>query len=637
MFLFQKMYEDELLYSVIARYHRRSGNICYAHTTIDIYGRKTVRSSVYLPSNISNLVSNLHKSYDITEEDIILNYTLYPFYTSFLSEEKSQKILELMKQCDGTNIYNRMGICASPISTPLYLKFCPECLREDTDKYGEPYWHRIHQVPGIKICPKHKSILEDSTVKINSFCKQEYIAASHKNCIINYKINYSQDIIEKLYNLAKDIEYLLNVCNKKREYDWYRNNYLNYLKKRELATPKGKVRSNKLILEFKEFYGDEFLDLVESNIEVGSKRNWLNNIYTARGDTTHPIRQLLFIRYLGVSIDDIFNYSYEFKPFGYGPWPCLNKVCNHYKEDVIQNISIKYSQATHRITGTLKCECGYTYLKEYNVNNDNKYGKTKVLKFGPIWEKKLTNLVIENELTIQNIADQLGLDWVSLYKQIIKLNLEPNFKTTSKRIKKYKNRAKSDDIANNYEILKNNKIYTYRQELLEILKKYPEKSRTEIKLLNRKLYVYLQKNDRDWLESELPPRRKGYSIKSTVDWNKRDYEILEMVKSFVENFNKGDERPKWINLNIIGKSLNIYTVLQKHLDRLPNTKKYLSDVIESRDEHRIQKIRWAINFIVEKDDGKLNMTRVALKAGVSVKEAKWKNIIVEEIKNYRQQ
>lgn len=615
----------------------RSGNIYYAQTTNDIYGRKTVRSSVYLPSNFDNFISNTPKSSDIKCEDLVLKHTLYPFYTAFLSKEKSEQIFKSMKGDSGSNIYNRAGICATSISAPIYFKFCPQCLDEDINNYGEPYWHRVHQVPGVKICPIHKAILVDSTVKINTFCKQEYIAANHENCIISNKANYSKDTIEKLYNLAKDVEYLLNVYNKKREYDCYRNNYLNYLKKRELATPKGKVRSNKLILEFKEFYGDEFLDLVESNIEVGSKRNWLNNIYTARGNTIHPIRQLLFIRYLGVNIDDMCNHSYKFKPFGDGPWPCLNKVCNHYKEDVIQNISIKYSQATHRITGTLKCECGYTYLKEYNVNHDDKYGKTRVLKFGPIWEKKLTDLVIENELSVQNIADQLGLDWISLYKQIIKLNLEPNFKTTSKRIKKYKNRAKSDDIANNYEILKNNKIYTYRQELLEILKKYPEKSRTEIKLLNRKLYVYLQKNDRDWLESELPPRRKGYSIKSTVDWNKRDYEILEMVKSFVENFNKGDERPKWINLNIIGKSLNIYTLLNKHLDKLPSTKEYLEEVIETRDEYRVLKIKWAIKFIAEEGDGKLNMTRVSLKAGVSVKEIKWKNRVREEIKKYNNQ
>ena len=222
------IYKDELLYSWIARYHKRSGNIYYAQTTNDIYGRKTVRSSVYLPSNIENFISNISKNFDIKDTDIILNHTLYPFYTAFLSKEKSQQIFKSMKEDDGSNIYNRVGICATSISTPIYFKFCSECLHEDINKYGESYWHRIHQVPGVKICTKHKCILVDSTVKINSFNKQEYIAPNYKNCIINNKTNYSQETIEKLYNLAKDIEYLLNIYNKKREYDWYRNNYINY-------------------------------------------------------------------------------------------------------------------------------------------------------------------------------------------------------------------------------------------------------------------------------------------------------------------------------------------------------------------------------------------------------------------------
>lgn len=41
-------------------------------------------------------------------------------------------------------------------------------------KYGETYWHRIHQVPGVNVCPKHKTLLEDSIVEINTYNKQEY-------------------------------------------------------------------------------------------------------------------------------------------------------------------------------------------------------------------------------------------------------------------------------------------------------------------------------------------------------------------------------------------------------------------------------------------------------------------------------
>ena len=44
--------------------------------------------------------------------------------------------------------------------------------------------------------------------------------------------------------------------------------------------------------------------------------------------------------------------------------------------------------------------------------------------------------------------------------------------------------------------------------MLHLLKKYPEMSRTEIKSLNRSLYVYLQKYDREWLELNLPSKQR---------------------------------------------------------------------------------------------------------------------------------
>ena len=85
MLFFPTLYEDELLYSAIARYHIRSGNINYKHTTIDLFGRKTVSASIYLPSNISTLINNLPVNYIYNEEDIIIKHTLYPFYTAFLT------------------------------------------------------------------------------------------------------------------------------------------------------------------------------------------------------------------------------------------------------------------------------------------------------------------------------------------------------------------------------------------------------------------------------------------------------------------------------------------------------------------------------------------------------------------------
>ena len=481
MIFFPSMYEDELLYSAIARYHIRSGNINYNYTTADMFGRKTVKASIYLPSNISNLVENLPVKCLVDEMDIINNHTLFPFYSAFLSSDTSSKILNSMVKESGLDIYSRAGICASKISIPEYFKFCPKCMEEDLEKYGETYWHRIHQIQCVEVCPKHKVILQNSTVKINSYYKQEYVAADYDNCVVNKGVNYSNDTIDKLYNLTKDIEYVLNSNFERRNIEWYRNNYVNYMIARGLATIKGRIRQEKLISEFKEFYGKEFLELVQSNIEYEETRNWVSEICRKTRYNAHPVRQLLFIRFLKVKIEDFFNIEYEYKPFGDEPWTCLNKASNHYKENIIENVKIKYSRETKRITGTFCCECGYKYLREKSLDTVDMKEKTRVLDFGPVWKQKLVDLVLEGEFNIQEIANILGLDWNGTYKHIIKLGLSDNYKTNNKKLNEFKN---NDNINNSFKYRKYD-IYECRDKMLDILNKNANISRTEIKSLNR--------------------------------------------------------------------------------------------------------------------------------------------------------
>lgn len=43
----------------------------------------------------------------------------------------------------------------SQVHEPKYLQSCPQCRIRDVKEFGEAYWHRIHQIPGISVCPSH--------------------------------------------------------------------------------------------------------------------------------------------------------------------------------------------------------------------------------------------------------------------------------------------------------------------------------------------------------------------------------------------------------------------------------------------------------------------------------------------------
>jgi hypothetical protein len=231
MTFFPVPYEDELLYSILGRYHIRSGNISIKATLQDVFGKTSVTAVVDLPSHINRIIDNMPVGNQYTADYLVDKHTLYSFYSVFLPPENALKIKQYMKGDKGGSIYNKIGLMASSVSLNQYFKFCPQCIKEDMEKYGELYWHRAHQIPGVLVCPKHKIPLYDSQVPVRGFNKHEYITASSDNCkISNEKTNYPDEILEKMIILARDIDFLLNNIFANKTLEWFRDQYLNRLK-----------------------------------------------------------------------------------------------------------------------------------------------------------------------------------------------------------------------------------------------------------------------------------------------------------------------------------------------------------------------------------------------------------------------
>lgn len=79
---FPTPYPDELLYSVLARYHVRMGNISPKRTIEEIYGKRTIRSVLDLPCNLQLLEKRLNNRH-LTSDFFIYNNTLFPYYNAF--------------------------------------------------------------------------------------------------------------------------------------------------------------------------------------------------------------------------------------------------------------------------------------------------------------------------------------------------------------------------------------------------------------------------------------------------------------------------------------------------------------------------------------------------------------------------
>lgn len=595
MIFFPTIYEDELLYSVIARYHMRSSNTNLIYSLEELFSDKSVRVNIELPGNINKLISNLPINCKYTENDFIFKTTLYPFYTFFNSRDFSEELFSLMLDNDNNDVQIKSGLKAMSIDKPTYFRFCEECMKEDYEKYGEYYWHRIHQVSGVLLCPKHKTILHNSSVKLRSYNLREYKSPNIKNCQINGSNNYSEEISEKLYQLSKDIEFILNMNLDKKDEFWYWNNYRNSLMKRDLATLNGNILVKELIKKFKNFYGDEFLDLIQCNLKDEGYNNWLLDMIRKPRKRSHPIRHLLMIRFLGYDIRDFIQDEIKYKPFGEGSWPCMNKVCIYYKENVISNVSCTSYKKDNKIVGEFECSCGFKYSRQGpDENNENIYKITKIQDYGDVWRDKLEQLVTIKSYTVKEIAEILGVDRGTVYRHAKKLGL-PIY----------------ERISNNYEVTSNNESYNYKDTTKEIYRKRwfelvvnnPNKSKTELRRIDDAAYTWLNKNDKEWLNKNSPLNSKLINLKSNVDWSKRDKYILDLIEISLKNINYiSTNKPNRITISYISRLIDKPLGYYLSTNKMPKTKEYIDSILEDTDTFRKRKIKWAIYSFNSKNE-----------------------------------
>lgn len=235
--IFPDPYPDELLLSVCSRYHDRLGYRSRESTGWDLLGASRAKVAVDLPSNIDRLVALLPPYHRYTADRIIQENTLYPIYAPFISKERALFLREDMKGCRGGAIHGRAGVLTSKLSTE-YLRFCPLCVAEDRKEWRETYWHRLHQVPGVEVCPVHLTFLESSEVPARKVRNREvYVAAERVARTVSARpLNPSAPDHITLIRIAQDAAWLLDREGLTSEPHVMRNRYLRLLFEKKLAT-----------------------------------------------------------------------------------------------------------------------------------------------------------------------------------------------------------------------------------------------------------------------------------------------------------------------------------------------------------------------------------------------------------------
>ncbi|MFD1174514.1 TnsD family Tn7-like transposition protein [Oceanobacillus picturae] len=593
---FPYLHKDELVYSGIGRYFDYLKENNFKWVTEHLFGLRSYRATVGLPSGLNNLYTNLPRETSYTPSYLLENHTQYPFFRPFIEESRHEKTINDIVFGNGKGVMTRLGMIASTIPNKRKLYYCASCVLEQMDEirtdFLDVFWNRIHQISGVLVCHKHKEWLKKTSFSLGVLNQHSYVSLGSliDSLDIDLTVNPLQDNkVNKLHiKLSENVEWIINNYLPPRRLNYYRERYIEYLKPMGLARPSGSVNVIRLKELFLDFYPLEFLTQIQSEFNINDEQTWVQMIIQKNRKAFHPIRHILMIILLAGSASTFFNNNYKFMPFGSGPWKCNNPVCSKK----ITSISIGYSRDVKKVYGDFQCICGFLERKYED-------GKRKVLVFGKEWENELVKQ-LKNGKRIYYLSDLLEADIVTIKKIAEENNLLDKWKT----LKKYSpsKKVKKGDLK-----VKHRKIW------LSVVKENPNFNKSQIRKVIPGTYIWLYRNDKQFLKENSPAPSQLKRCTNRVDWQARDMELLKTVKEIVSNWEEGI-KPKRITKTAIGKRTERLYWLQKCEDKFPETLSYINSCVESIEDFQIRRVKWV--FANELKESQVRETEVYIRAAL---------------------
>ncbi len=605
---FPTPYPDELLYSLCARYSERVQYSTDRAVNSELFGARYTKASVDITCNLKYLVSNLPTGHYHTVDSLIDNHTLLPFYIPFIPQERVAHVREGMAGSNGSTVRASLGLVLSTISPPIWLRFCPLCAESDREVFGEFYWHRLHQVSGVEVCPTHNIFLENGKALTRDFYNPYlYISAEQALQPTSPRIlNLSDCSHQTLIALAKDVAWLLNQQNLVPGYRSLHLGFTKLLAGKGMTTYRLIKRRDILLEKFRSLYSNELLRTLQCDFDEQKRHNWLyriiNNLNQHKAH--HPLRYLLLIHFIGYTAESFLKMCLDLspkvssrdKPFGNGPWPCLNPVCKYFRKPRIKDYKLTNIKRPNSHLGIFSCSCGFAYSRRNSDSSEsNQYRISRVRLYGHVWESHLRSYWKVLNLSLEKIGEKLGVNIMTVKYHATRLGLRFPRKGTYHGISHQNPTLRRRLQKAQAEAVRKRKYY--RKQLLLALKTYPMVNRTSLRLKipHTGVYDWLYFHDRDWLEAHLPPpRRTGRPIHQ-VDNDSHDFELSKVVRESAIRLRSADGRPYRVTNHAIGRDINKVRTLNcsKTMAKLPLTADALKESIETRIEFAIRRIQWA--------------------------------------------
>lgn len=350
-------YQDELFYSICARYKTRLDIPRHSDVCKDIFNSELKCSITDFPVRLEELGQNLPSSVGFNAEEVIWANTPLPFYAPFMLREQVAHLIYTMIKGSPDSPLPRIRVSG----TDRPFRYCRDCVINDR-RNEETYWRRLHQTPCVLVCPVHRTALLSTDLRSSDTYKTRPFFVSAEDAIPNNPLSHTNDLVSSDRSsalwLAEQVQWLLEHPRLTfGQYDLAKA-YHSRLEESGFA-PRGRKIWDKLLTSalVKRFHPTFLRELGVDVLPRNSQ--WIRKVGSL---AVRPVLHLLVLRLLDLDVGTFFTNVHATTYFEPGPWPCLNPACAHCEQDVIASYEVRFSE--DNIYGIFSCDCGYTYSRK---------------------------------------------------------------------------------------------------------------------------------------------------------------------------------------------------------------------------------------------------------------------------------
>lgn len=243
-----KILPNETFYSWISRIAIRVGDGFGEGFIKQVYkNNRTFPSLLFIGNLNKEFFNNVLKFIDYKE--LLEEHTLFKYYVRFVDYKRIKNLYKIAIE-DCSSIFN--VIPKETHKDNYYLRYCPKCVEEDRNAYGEAYYHVNHQIPNTHVCSKHCCELIDTVVPAKNFRRLKIVPLELVIDSMDVVEVDKNDIRYKISKYLDDVLFEdLNInFNKKRVCKVL----ISYIDNKYIRTATGQKYNSKFIEDLNEYY-----------------------------------------------------------------------------------------------------------------------------------------------------------------------------------------------------------------------------------------------------------------------------------------------------------------------------------------------------------------------------------------------